>query len=1010
MRSQSPDLPKRPRRATRGRIAVVVVIVVVILGLSLRGIATFYTDYLWFQQLHFTSVFRGVLVVQVFLAVFFCVFFFALLLVNLFVADRIAPRFRPAGPEDELVQRYREAVGPHANKVRIVVAVVFALFEGVGTRSQWNNWILFRHGTSFHVKDPQFGKDVGFYVFKLPFIQFFIDWLFVAIVVTLVVTLVFHYLNGGIRVQSPVQRVTPQVKAHISVLLGALALVKAVGYWYERFGLDLSTAHVVEGATYTDVHADLPALTLLIVIAVFAAGLFIYNIYQKGWTLPIIAVGLWALVWILVGGIYPAVIQALKVSPAEIVKEAPYIQRNINATRAAYDLNNVSQHSFSGNGTLTPADFTNSPTNMTDIENIRLLDPAFVKDSFDKLQEIKSFYIFNDLDVDRYNLGGVLTQTLTSVREINPSDVPSGFVNSRLTYTHGIGVAQSPANETGVSPTAGTPNFDISQVPPQSTEGAPTLTTTGAQVYFGEQQNNYVIVNSSVPELDYQNLNTGEDVTSKYAGTGGVAMGSLLRRAAFALRFGDLNPVISPEVTSKSRIIYVRDISARVQMAAPFLKYDSDPYAVVYNGQIYYIQDAYTTTSRYPYSEAADTSRLTGNSGLATNLNYVRNSVKVVIDAYNGSMKFYVVDPTDPIIQTYEKAFPDLFTPGSQMPAGLAAHIRYPEDLFRVQTNMYGRYHLTDSNDFYTQANAWTISQDPGSGSPSAITQTTAVNAAGQTVTTSQARMQPVYELMTLPGQTDQSFLLMQPFVPVSPSDKQQNLTALVTAKGDPNDYGQFDSFVTPAGQQIDGPALINAAINANPDISKEITLLNTNGSQVELGNVVTVPIDQAILYVQPLYVQAQNNPVPRLDDVIVVYNQAAYHGGTLDSALCSTPFGQPFCLLADGNVPPPSTSTSGTTPTSPATTPSTTPAVGSKGATVQQLLAQATSEFQAADAALSATPPNLGTYQSDILAAQADVAQASALAGQPVTPTSIVPAATTTTVSPLTTTTLAGG
>ncbi len=994
------DLPKRSRRATRGRIIIVALVVLFVLITSLRSVASFYTDYLWFKELKFTSVFRGVLVVQVLLAVFFCLLFFALMLGNLVIADKIAPRFRPTGPEDELVQRYREAIGTHANQVRIVVAVVFALFAGIGTRSQWNNWILFRHSTAFHVGDPQFGRDVGFYVFQLPFIKFFIDWLFVAIIITLVVTVVFHYLNGGIRVQSPVQRVTPQVKAHISVLLGALALVKAVGYWFERFELVLSTKHVVEGATYTSVHADLPAKTLLIVIAVFAAGLFIYNIYQKGWTLPIIAVGLWGLVWVVVGGIYPAVIQALRVSPAEIVREKPYIQRNITATRAAYNLNGVVTHQFSGTGQLTAADFGDNSANLQNMANVRVLDPTFVKTAFDKLQDIRSYYQFNDLDVDRYNLGGALTQTLTAVREIKAADVPTGFVNQHLLYTHGYGAALSPANQTGVSAADGTPNFVVSDVPPVSVAGAPVLDQQ-PRVYYGEQQSNYVIVDSQQQELDYQDKVTGNNITSKYTGTGGVPMGSFFRRLAFALRFGDPNPVISGLVTSKSRIMYVRSIGDRVRKAAPFLKYDSDPYGVVVNGRIYWVQDAYTVTSRYPYSQGAITDRLPATSGLNTQFNYVRNSVKVVIDAYNGSMKFYVMDPSDPIIQTYEKAFPELFTPSSQMDPNIRAHLRYPEDLFRIQTNMFGRYHLTDPNNFYTQANAWTISQDPGSGSPSNVTQaSSALNAAGQIVTTRQQRMQPTFQLLTLPQQTDQSFLILQPFVPVSASDKQQNLTAFMTAKGDQTNYGKLDVFVTPAGQQIDGPALINAAINANPDISKEITLLNTNGSQVELGNVITVPVNQSIVDVQPLYVQAQGNPVPRLDDVIVVYNGAAYHGGTLNSALCSAPFGAPFCSLAGGTTPPPGGSTSpgsGTT-TTPTTTPVTTPGSPTTvPATIAQLLADANTHFQNADNALKATPPNLGTYQNEVGAAQADIARAAQLSGATPASTTTVPASTTT-------------
>src|SRR5579859_888733 len=479
----SPELPpRRRRRSTRARIGILVALVALfILLTSLRGIAGFYTDYLWFKELHFTSVFRGVLVVKILLAVFFTLLFFALMLASLTIADRIAPRFRPVGPEDELVQRYREAVGRHAPKVRLIASAIFALFAGIGTRSQWNNWILLRDGGSFNVTDPQFHKDIGFYVFQLPFINFLINWLFVAIVITAVVTVVFHYLNGGIRLQSPVQRVTPQVKAHISVLLGALALVKAVGYYFERYGLVLSTKHVVDGATYTSIHADLPARTLLIVIAVIAAGLFVYNIRQKGWTLPVIAVALWGLVWILVGGVYPAFVQAVRVNPSENVKERPYIQRNITATRQAFGISKVVEKNFQGTANLTDQDITGNPANQQTLANIRLLDPLFVQAAFAKLQEIRSYYQFKDLDIDRYQLNGAMTQTLLAVREIKPADVPSGFVNTHLQYTHGYGASLAPANEAGVNPQDGTPNFVLNDVPPQ---GAPPLNTQ-PRVYFG---------------------------------------------------------------------------------------------------------------------------------------------------------------------------------------------------------------------------------------------------------------------------------------------------------------------------------------------------------------------------------------------------------------------------------------------------------------------------------------------------------------------------------------------
>ena len=998
MRAPS-DLPRRQRRPIRGRIWVLVAVVVAIILLtSLRSIAGFYTDYLWFKELHFTSVFRGVLVVQVLLAVLFTALFFALMYTSLTIADRIAPKFRPAGPEDELVQRYREAVGPHAGKVRAVVSIIFALFAGVGTRSQWNNWVLLVHASKFPTTDQQFHKNIGFYVFQLPFINFVLNWLFVAILITLIITVIFHYLNGGIRLQSSTERVTPQVKAHISVLLGALALVKAVGYWFDRYGLVLSTKHVVDGATYTDVHASLPAKNLLILIAVAAAVLFIINIRQKGWTLPIIAVALWGLVWILVGGVYPAFIQAVQVDPSENVKERPYITRNITATRTAFGLDKVSDQPFQGSSDLTAADVAPGTANYRSLEDVRVLDPDFVRDAFNRLQEIRTYYQFNDLDVDRYVLGAQPSPTLTAVRELNSADVPAGFVNKHMQYTHGYGAVLSAANSSGVNPQDGTPNFLLSDIPPVATGGAPQVSTDqGAKIYYGESEPGYVIVESKQPELDYQDKN-GANVTSSYSGTGGVPMGSIFRRAAFALRFGDINPLISSLVTSKSRIMYVRDIQARVRKAAPFLKYDSDPYAVIVGGKVYWVQDAYTVTSRYPYSQRADLDRMPASSGLNSSFNYVRNSVKVVIDAYNGSMRYYVMDQTDPIVKTYMKAFPELFVPGTQMDKlnpGLRAHLRYPEDLFRVQTNMYGRYHITDANGFYTQANAWTISQDPGSGSPAGAAGVQPVGPNGQLLPVRRTRMDPTYLLTTLPGETQQSFLILQPFVPVSPSDKQQNLTAFMVAKGDPQNYGQLETFVTPPGQLVDGPALVNSAINANSDIAKEETLLNQQGSQVKLGNVITVPINQSLIYVQPLYVQAQSNPVPRLADVIVVYHGQAVHGGTLNAALCQLPFGAVYCTLPGGNAPPPSqqstnatspaagSTTPTTAPTSPTTAPPTTPTTAPPAnATIAQLLADAQTHFANAQAAL--LRGDLATYQKENQAGVADVQQAAKLSGTP--------------------------
>ena len=990
------DMPRRlPRASRRSRvIAAIVVVVLVVVVASLSGIARFWTDYLWFQSVGFTSVFRGVLLTKVLLAIVFVAIFFVLMWVNLVVADRYAPSDLALGQSDELVSRYRDLVMPRGRIVRIAIALVFALLAGIGANREWNNWDLLRYHVSFGIKDPQFHKDVGFYVFELPFIKFLIGWTFEALAIILVVTAVAHYLNGGIHVQGAQRRVTAAVKTHLSVLLGVLALVKGVDYYFQRLELVLSRDHVVNGATATNVHADLPARTLLIAIAAIAAALFLINIRQRGWTLPTVAVALWFLVYVLVGAAYPALYQALRVSPSELTKEAPYIQRNISATRAAYGLNNVKVDTgYNYSPTVTQAEIQGNTTqeqaNQQTLANVRLLDPSVnLKNTFDKYQAQRAYYQFNDLDLDRYLLDPTgsgnpqLTATIASVRELN-SSVPSGFVNQHLEYTHGYGAVVAPISQSGVN-ADGTPNFSLSELPPQ---GDPTLSTNGSEIYYGvgTDTGGYVIAASKTAELDYESKNNVQ-VTSRYTGRGGVTAGGIIRRAAFALRFRDANFVLSGQITPSSRVMYIRNINDRVRKAAPFLKYDADPYAVIVDNQVYWVVDAYTTTDNYPYSQNANTDRVPANSGLSSSFNYVRNSVKVVVSAFDGSMHFFVTNTDDPIIKVYERAFPDLFTPISKANSiipGIVDHFRYPEDIFRVQTNMYGRYHLTDASGFYTQAQSWAVSPDPGSGQLTQNSQIgqSVLGANGQLGPPPVARLQPQYVLAHLPGKTQQSFMMLTPYVPYSSSTERQNLTAFMTASSDPSDYGTLRLFVTPAGQNVDGPALIANAIRSNVSISTELSFLNQNGSTVELGEVAIVPIDQTLLYVQPVYVESSSNQVPTLKDVIVVYNQTAYHSSnaSLDNALCqvTNPDGsQPFsnyCNTSAANAKPlvtPSTPGS-TNPSSPTTT--TPPSSGSP--TVASLLAQAQTSLNAANSALK--NGDLATYQADVNQALADINKA---------------------------------
>jgi uncharacterized protein len=954
MRRPTDVRPPSPRRGPSGSRAWVAVAAAVLFLLvtSGRGIARFYTDYLWFSELGINEVFEAALSTRFVLSAFFIVLFFVLLLANLLVADRIAPVFRPMGPEDEIVARYQEAVGPHTNKVRLAVAALFALIAGSGAGGQWRNWLLFRNSVSFGADDPVFGRDVSFYVFRLPFLSYLVDWLFVAFVLVLVLTAVAHYLNGGIRLQAPLQRVTPQVKAHLSVLFGLVFLAKAAGYWVQRYELNFSTRGVVDGAGYTDVNAQLPALTLLMWIMVAAFLLFIVNIWRRGWALPVIALMVWAVVALSAGVLYPAFIQKFTVEPNEPTRERDYMARNIAATREAMGLTEVQERDFEPSYDLSAADLAeNSET----IRNVRLWDPPFLRRTYQRLQEVRSFFRFNDVDVDRYEIDDRLTQVVLSVRELNPDGLPSerqSWVNRHLQYTHGYGAVLSPANAVTSN---GQPDFLVQDVPPR---GEPEITQP--QVYFGENLSSYAIAKTNQEEIDFPKED-GTDQTSTYDGEGGIPINNPFVRFALFARFSEVNILTSNAITPESRALFYRDVRERAGMAAPFLKFDADPYPVVLDGRIVWLLDAYTTTDRYPYAQRADTSRLPANSGLrSSTFNYVRNSVKVAIDAYDGTMTFYVVDEADPIVMAWSKAFPDLFENGD-IPDEIRAHFRYPEDLFRVQTSMYGRYHIDNPLDFFRSADQWDISQDPGSkvATPTTLQTTQTTNPLAQPARTREERMDPYYLLMRLPDEEREEFLLLQPFVPTSRDDTRKELTAFMVAKSDPENYGDLEVFVMPRGNLPKGPALVDADINQEPAISEQITLLSRAGSQVLLGNLLIIPVNDSLLYIRPLYVQAERTQQPQFKKAIVVYGEQVIMRDTLKQALEAI-FGQaPETLeetpLADDDGGGGGEDDGGTPDTGggdPTIAPS-----------VQALLDQAAAAFEAAEAALR--EGDLATYQT---------------------------------------------
>jgi uncharacterized membrane protein (UPF0182 family) len=945
---------RSPLRRHRARWWLVgFVIVLIILLVSLRSLAGIYTDGLWFSSVHYHNVFSTLLVIKLGLFGVFGAIFFAVLWVNLVVCDRLAGNDIVLAQEDELVRRYQQFVRPYAGRLYVALAFLMALIAASGTIGEWRNWILFRHGGNFGVTDPQFHKDVGFYVFKLPFVGFVVDWTLAILIVTLVVVAVFHYLNGGILPQRGVPRVRPAVKAHLSVLLALIALTKAVGYVLQRWSLVNAQDGYVNGAGYTDVHARLPAQTLLVVVSIFAAAILLFNIRRQGWTLPILAVGIWAFVALVVGVIYPALLQTLKVNPAQSTLETPYIQRNINATRAAYAVTHVNVHSFAGN-TSEPASVVDQSS--ATIGNIRQWDPdsTITLQTFLREQAIRSYYTFQSLSMDRYTVDGQLTPVEIGVRAIDSSSVPSpSWVNTHLQFTHGDGAVVALANQTN----SNNPVYGVAGVPPSSSHGLPKITQP--DVYFALGEGGYVVANTKQPEVDYQRKDNS-NVESHYAGTGGVQMSSFLTKAAFALRLGDFNLLISDQITSKSRIMFVRDPVQMAQKAAPFLTFDHDPYAVIDNGHIDWVVDGYTTTNNYPYSQNAGSQQVPIGTNLPGNYNYVRNSVKVVIDAYSGKMTFYNADPSDPILQAYEAAFPHMFTPLSKMSAALQAHLRYPEDIFSIQAAIYGRYHLTSPSAFYAASDSWQLSPTAGAGPKSqALLAENTYNSQGQLVSTNPARMAPLYQVFALPGTSTQAFTITDAFVPASQSNSTSsggnfNLTAFMVGDSDPGHYGQLDVYETPQGTV--GPANADAAIDANSAVSKDISLLDQKGSEVLLGNTLMVPVGQSMVYLRPLYVAATTNPQPQLEYVIGVLGKRVVIDSTLAQTL--TDVLQTTVSTPSGTGTAPSGSSTGVVP-----------------AAVSSDITAAQNSYNAAQTALKAG--DLATYQTDITAMEQQIAAA---------------------------------
>jgi len=934
-----------PTIGTRRRWPIVVVGSLVGVFLVFTALSGFFVDVLFFREVGFSDVFWGILRTRVVLALVFGLVFFAVLYANLLIVRRFTPRFRPMTLEQEILDRYRMAAEPYLRWLIPAFALLVAFFVGIGVTAQWRTFLLWRNssGVSFGVADPEFGRDAAFYVFSLPWLKFVQGWLFSALVGITFITGLAHYLWGGIRPQAQAlgEKVTPQVKAHLSVLLGLILLVKAWGYYLGTFDLMTSPRGVVAGASFTDIKAQLPALRILIFIAVACAVLFFVNIRLRGWALPVIAVGLLALVSIVAGAAYPAFVQRFRVAPQELQRERPYIERNIEATQAAFGLDQIETQQRTVTASV-PA--TALSENEATISNIRLWRPEILRENYEGLQRIRQYYAFNDVDVDRYSVAGTRRLVMVSAREVSQNQIPGGgtWQNRHLVYTHGFGAVASAVNS---ATPEGAPQFILQDIPPV---GEPALEGNGQRIYYGEQSDvQFVVVRTGAEELDYQGTATDdqEQVTNEYEGDGGIPIGGFLQRALFAWRFRDVNLLISGLIEGDSRIMIYRSIYERVPKAAPFLKFDGDPYSAIVDGRLMWIWDAYTTTDQYPYSQPLAledfASQQSGTPPLVGDVNYIRNSVKVVVDAYDGSMTYYVADPEDPIIRVWQNAFPTLFTSMDDAPASLLEHFRYPESLFQVQAAQYAIYHVTDPDVFYGKQDFWQIPEDP-----------TLAGESGGAVT-----MRPYYLLMRLPGETEEGFVLIQPFTPQG----RQNMVAWIAARSDPGpEYGTVQAFQFPTGQNIDGPTQVFSRINQDAQFSGERTLLSQGGSDVFFGDFLVIPIDSGLLYVQPVYVRStQANAIPELKRVIVVNGDRVGIGDTLREALADSLSGQVVEPPPDGEPPP----------------------TGSVEQQIQDLLAEAAAHFEAAQTALR--NGDLATYQTEVDAAQEAVNQANELAAQ---------------------------
>ena len=809
--------------------------------ITVPSIAVFYTDWLWFREVGYEQVFVRSLTAQSIVTVTSALAIFLILAGNLRVAFRaLRPRqfmiATAAGPQAIVVEP------ANVRKVVMIGAALVAVLAGFVSGAQWEKWLYFLYATPFGQTDPILGRDVGFYVFTLPLLESVHGLLFLTLVLATAASAAAYFLGGEVGLD-PVRGVeaSPAAVRHLALLAAALLIVLAFGAWLRIPQLLTTPSGVVAGASYADVHARMPALRVLMAAALAGAALALWQAFTTRRLWPVAAAaGLYFAVT-LAGSGYAAIIQRFVVAPNEQVRETPYIDHNIKATRTAFGLDRVVERQLSGEAHLTRADLDR---NAATIDNVPLWNERPLLDTFSQIQEIRTYYDFPGVDTDRYTINGQYRQVMLSARELNSQSLPSRtWINERLTFTHGYGLALGPVNE--VTAGQGLPVLFIRDLPPVSTAD---LKVTQPAIYYGELPNDHVFVNTQTQEFDYPR---GDDnVFATYDGDGGVPLSNVFRRLMFAIRFRSTDVFFSPNLTRESRVMMYRRIAERVERIAPFLSYDPDPYLAISEGRLVWIQDVYLTTTRYPYSTSAG------------GVNYIRNAVKVTIDAYHGRTTFHLVDPTDPIATTIGKVFPALFEPLSAMPEDLRTRLRYPQQIFALQASMFTTFHMQSPTVFYNREDQWEVP---------------AFDVGGQPIP-----MHPYYTIMKLPGEQGPEYIQMLPFTP----RQKDNLAAWMVARSDGENYGQLMVFQFPKQTVIFGPRQVAARINQDQAISPQITLWNQQGSEVIQGTLLVIPIEESLIYIRPLYLRAAGGSIPELKRVIVAYQNQIVMEETLDAAL----------------------------------------------------------------------------------------------------------------------------